>query len=56
MNYSDVSFNAQFHDFEGYGFAKVSKEERERWQEVMDGYLMTRDFLNLRYFTFVCCQ
>lgn len=29
-------------DLPGYGYAKVSKSERERWQKMIDGYLVNR--------------
>lgn len=32
----------------GYGFAKVSKVEKERWRQVIDGYLLVRDLSVLK--------
>ncbi|WP_243291171.1 ribosome biogenesis GTP-binding protein YihA/YsxC [Bacillus sp. FJAT-47783] len=39
--------NEQFHfvDVPGYGFAKVSKKEREAWGKMIETYLTTRDVL-----------
>ncbi len=33
----------RFADLPGYGFAKVSKEERMRWGSLMEGYFASRD-------------
>ena len=33
----------RFADLPGYGFAKVSKEERMRWGELMESYFASRD-------------
>lgn len=35
-------------DMPGYGYAKVSREEQERWLKVMNDYLLTRDQTVLR--------
>lgn len=35
-------------DMPGYGYAKRSREEQQRWLQVMDGYLTTRDQFTLR--------
>lgn len=35
-------------DLPGYGFAKVSKTEREQWQQIIDDYLKNRDMMTLR--------
>lgn len=32
-------------DLPGYGYAKVSKDERDRWAEMIEGYLRDRDVL-----------
>jgi GTP-binding protein len=37
-------------DLPGYGYAKISKKERERWRKMIDGYLFNRQ--NLMY-TFI---
>lgn len=41
--------DARFVDLPGYGFAKVSKSERERWAELIEGY-----FNQERNFALVC--
>lgn len=46
-------FNAgkvQFVDLPGYGFAQVSKAEKDRWSKLIDGY-----FKQDRRFALVCC-
>lgn len=35
-------------DLPGYGFAGVSKDIREKWKEMIDGYVMNRSFQILR--------
>ena len=35
----------RFCDLPGYGFAKVSKEERDRWAAMIEDYLRERDVL-----------
>ncbi len=37
INFYDVDGN-DFVDLPGYGYAKVSKSERERWSELIEGY------------------
>ncbi len=41
--------NEAFHfvDLPGYGYAKVSKTERERWRKIIEQYLTDRDLLKL---------
>ena len=41
--------NARFVDLPGYGYARVSKSERERWTELIEGY-----FNQDRNFALVC--
>lgn len=41
--------DARFVDLPGYGYAKVSKDERERWAELIEGY-----FNQERNFALVC--
>lgn len=40
--------NCYLVDMPGYGYAKASREEQERWLKVMSDYLTTRDQLVLR--------
>jgi len=35
-------------DLPGYGFAKVSKEERDNWVKLIEGYIFAREFSVLR--------
>lgn len=39
INYFEVN-NGEFHfvDLPGYGFAKVNKEEKQKWSEIIEGY------------------
>lgn len=41
--------NERFHliDLPGYGFAKVDKQEKLRWSEMMDGYFAKSDLLKI---------
>lgn len=43
------TFNGAYRmvDVPGYGYAKVSKKEREKWQLMIDKYLQTRENLQL---------
>lgn len=41
-------YTAYLVDLPGYGFAKASKEDQKKWQEVIEGYLLNRDFSVLR--------
>jgi GTP-binding protein len=34
-------------DLPGYGYAAASKTERERWQRMIEGYLLTREALTM---------
>ena len=43
VNYFTIDKKCYFVDLPGYGFAKVSKEERMRWGELMEGYFASRD-------------
>src|SRR5207302_4542235 len=36
-----------FVDLPGYGYAKVSKEQSQGWQKLIENYLLTRDTLRL---------
>lgn len=40
-----VPYEFLFADLPGYGYAKVSKEERESWRMLIEGYLATRTTL-----------
>ncbi len=38
MNYFRVDGKAYFVDLPGYGYAKVSRGEKERWSKLMEAY------------------
>lgn len=46
INFFDVD-GVAFVDLPGYGFAKVSKAERQRWADLIDGYFMAERSHNL---------
>jgi len=39
LNFFTINNNLYFVDLPGYGYAKVSKEFRQMWSELMEGYL-----------------
>lgn len=45
INFYSVQDTFMFVDLPGYGYAKVSKEERERWGKLIEGYLQNRSQL-----------
>jgi len=45
LNFYLINENLYFVDVPGYGFAKVSKKEREAWGKMIETYLMSRDQL-----------
>lgn len=47
MNYYLVDDNTYFVDLPGFGYAKVSKKERERWGRDIRDYLLERPTLRL---------
>ena len=47
MNYYLVDDEAYFVDLPGFGYAKVSKKERERWGRDIRDYLLKRETLRL---------
>jgi GTP-binding protein len=47
MNYYLIDERCYFVDLPGYGFAKVPKEERERWGRDIRDYLLNRSTLEL---------
>lgn len=47
MNYYRVNENLYLVDFPGYGYAKVSKSQREAWGKMVERYLAERDPLKL---------
>ena len=47
INYFLVDKKAYFVDLPGYGYAKVSKEERDRWGKLMESYFDKSSFMKL---------
>ncbi len=47
INFYNIDNILYFVDLPGYGFAKVSKSERESWAWVVETYLKSREQLNL---------
>lgn len=45
INFYGINDKFRFVDLPGYGYAKVSKEEREKWGHIIEEYLTTRDNL-----------
>ena len=45
INYYNVNDNLYFVDLPGYGFAKVSKTEKEKWGVMIENYLNTSEQL-----------
>lgn len=46
LNFYNIDETAHFVDVPGYGYARVSKSEREKWGKMIEEYLTTRE--NLR--------
>lgn len=42
INYFDIDGRLYFTDLPGYGYAKVSKEERDRWGRLMEAVTSPR--------------
>src|SRR5699024_4127137 len=47
LNFYSINDTFYFVDVPGYGYAKVSKKEREKWGQMMEEYFETRDVLKL---------
>lgn len=47
MNYYLINQSFFFVDFPGYGFAKVSKQQREVWGQMIERYMLGRETLKL---------
>lgn len=45
LNFFNIDEQLVFVDVPGYGYAKVSKSERERWGKMIETYLTTRETL-----------
>ena len=46
LNFFNIDDKLRFVDVPGYGYARVSKKEREKWGKMIEAYLTTRE--NLR--------
>lgn len=42
INFFDVEGKLYFVDLPGYGYAKISKSEKEKWGDMIESYLQTR--------------
>ncbi|MGP4042634.1 ribosome biogenesis GTP-binding protein YihA/YsxC [Gracilibacillus sp. D59] len=47
LNFYNINDSFYFVDVPGYGYAKVSKKEREKWGKMMEEYFSLRDTLRL---------
>ena len=47
VNFYDVDGKVFFVDIPGYGYAKVSKEERDRWGRLMENYFQEQGLITL---------
>lgn len=47
INYFDIDGKIYFTDLPGYGYAKVSKEERDRWGRLMESYFQEPGLISL---------
>ena len=47
INYFDIDGKLYFTDLPGYGYAKVSKEERDRWGRLMENYFQEQGLITL---------
>ena len=47
INYFLVDQKAYFTDLPGYGYAKVSQKERERWAALMEAFFSEKDRITL---------
>lgn len=47
LNFYHINESFYFVDVPGYGYAKVSKQERNKWGEMMEAYFETRETLQV---------
>lgn len=47
LNYYRINEDLYFVDFPGYGYAKVSKTQRQAWGSMIENYLLERETLRL---------
>lgn len=49
INFFRIDEQVYFVDLPGYGYAKVSKQERDRWGRLMDEYFSSEDMMTLGF-------
>ena len=49
INFFSIDKKAYFVDLPGYGYAKVSKKERDRWGQLMEEYFATEGMITLGF-------
>ena len=49
INFFEIDKKVYFVDLPGYGYAKVSKRERERWGQLMEEYFATEGMITLGF-------
>ncbi|SKA90131.1 GTP-binding protein [Caloramator quimbayensis] len=47
INFYNINDEYYFVDLPGYGYAKVSKEEKKKWAGIIEGYLFNRNELKI---------
>ena len=47
INFFEIDKKAYFVDLPGYGYAKVSKKERDRWGKLMENYFQSAGLIHL---------
>lgn len=47
INFYNINDELYMVDLPGYGYAKVSREEKQKWGEMIEGYLTKREMLKL---------
>lgn len=47
LNFYNINDSFRFVDVPGYGYAKVSKKERNKWGQMMEAYFETREQLQV---------
>lgn len=47
INFYNINDELYLVDLPGYGYAKVSREEKEKWGEMIEGYIANRHMLRL---------
>lgn len=45
INFYDIDSRIRFVDLPGYGFARVSKDEKDKWAKMIEEYLNSREYL-----------